>query len=581
MAEISVNGVLQLALGVGAKVAYTVILAGIVVLCVSEGHKIWFDRSPVLAVFDYSKDGAAAPASGEGFTRGIQQQQSLLRGIYEGRGQIRTNRILPQAAGQQFAGLSVTPELRTSDLSELKIEAQGINLTAILGRLRNWIRQPNEIRGRVDEVGGRYHVYAEWRQAKAAGGQGKRHYSEIHTETGRAIFEVAARLLWQDIGALSDAPPLAQRLIDKVTEDNFVKFMRAWVTYQTHAAARGRQENLDPYKAQLETAINDADNLVSQNVDFPLVYNLAARLHLEATAFTDMDAEEQAEVRGLAARYVRSMAALGLPDPETEQYFAALDKNDQAAQRVATAQTTIAPSVTVSTATVAPSPAPAATTPGAPPATPAQPAPAVPARAVALAGASIGPEGVSTAASACCIAQDAAGKRFLLTADYLFSPELQGRKAKPVVISPAALDGGTEPIGALSRVRDLDPAAGVALIALDPDVEARNEIPGVGLVTETAPFPGIGETVRLFGRSSELRSGKVLLEMDVPMQKQSAITSAMVPVERISGPGDGGAPVVDSLGRLVGMAYAGSELTSLILPIEKVLADLGLTLVTP
>ncbi len=78
---------LQWLMSFGARAAYTVILAVIVVLCASEIFKLWFDRSLVLTVFEFTKDGTAAVANGEAFSRRIEQQQRVLKSMFEGRDQ--------------------------------------------------------------------------------------------------------------------------------------------------------------------------------------------------------------------------------------------------------------------------------------------------------------------------------------------------------------------------------------------------------------------------------------------------------------------------------------------------------------
>jgi hypothetical protein len=52
----------------------------------------------------------------------------------------------------------------------------------------------------------------------------------------------------------------------------------------------------------------------------------------------------------------------------------------------------------------------------------------------------------------------------------------------------------------------------------------------------------------------------------------------LVAAERISEPGDGGAPVFDAADRLVGMVYAGSEQVTGILPLASLFEELRLTL---
>jgi len=558
MPDIDIGGILQFLMSAGAKVAYTVILAAIILLCASEIYKVWGDRSPVLAAFDFNKDGSAVAASGEAFTRRIEQQQRLLRSMFDGQGKSAGAPILTDDARIQFGGLDVA-ELKTSDLAELKIETQGINLTAILGRLRNWIRQPNEIRGRVDQVGDTYHVFAEWRElGEGRRGGSPRFYSEPHKDLRTASFEVATRLIWQDIIRRRDPPPLARSLVDHLSEDEFVDFMGAWSIYQSYSAARGRNEDLAKQKAKLDDAVHDIDELVKRNIPFPPIYNLAANLKLQATPLEEMDAKAREDIKGILTKYLSAMKGLKLADEDAEKKLAAITKGDEAAERIAAAVT--------ATREVA------------------APAGQIAARQVALAGGSIGPANFYSAASACCVVSDAQGQRYILTADYVFPPDLLAKEPRAEVVSPAVVDGGTEKIGALDRIHRLPGTeAGIALIRLDDDVEAKNSIPEIGRIQRVAEMPAVGETVTLFGRSSELRRGKILdADMSAAQVQQWSKAQAMsglVAVERISAPGDGGAPVLDADGNLVGMAYAGSAQMGLILPLAQLFADLKLELV--
>jgi hypothetical protein len=530
--------ILQSLASFGAKSLYTVILLAIVLLCASELYRLWFDRSPVLATFEFvDADGSLKTESGKSFTNRLVQQEHRLIGML--RRQSSDQSIVTEEATIQFQDLRIA-DLNTSELDEIKIEAQGFNLTDLLSKLRNWFRQPNEIRGRIDKAGDGFHVFAEWRsRTVSTGDDGRRFYNRLHEDQDRASFDLAARLIWQNIVDMREPGPLVGSLTQNFSADEFAAFMRAWSDYQLLVPRKDQLTDDD--RITLRNAIEVTDDLLSRDKVYPPLYNLAANLTLLEKPPEKMTTAERGRVRELLTAYLTQLAALGLGEDEAaKKNLAAFEAARPAAVRVAEAEA-------------------AAALPGAPTG-----------QRVALAGASIAPEGIPTAASACCIARDPSGTRYLLTADYIFT-----RGPGEAVLSPAAIDGGSTEnrIGAFERRYLLRPSpVGIALIRLDDNVEGANEIPEIGAFAGVAEMPEPGAMVRLFGRSSTLRTGKVLADRPAGM-------AGLVATERISEPGDGGAPVLDEQGRLVGMAYAASAEASGVLPLAPILSELQLTLV--
>jgi hypothetical protein len=526
---------------VGAKAVYTAILVAIVVLCVSEFYKVWFDRSPVLAAFDFvDQDGSPKPESGKSFTqRLVHQEHRLVRLLQQ---PSASDPIVTQDASIQFQDLRVA-DANLSQLDELKIEAQGFNITAILSKLRGWFRQPNEISGRVDKFDESYQVYAEWRASSVASGDdGRRFYDNAHPDLESASFELAAGLIWQNMADLRRPTPLVASLMKNFSAEEFADFMEAWSDYRRLIPRKNALSEADQ-KALLE-AIGVTDRLLAPGKTYPPLFNLAGNLRLLQTRPEAMTDQQRDEVRRLLNAYLEQLAELGLAEDEAaKKNLAALEVAAPAARRVAEA---------VGRA--------------------AHEDPTAPAPRVALAGASVSPEGVDTAASACCIVRDPGGNRYLLTAGYIFS----GGGGQPV-LSPARVDGGTADnrVGVFERNYPSAGAASVALVRLDDAVQLSNVIPPLGPITGVAAPPAPGAKVKLFGRSSGLREGQVLGTGSKVLPDGGG---EFLTVTRISSPGDGGAPVVDERNQLVGMLYAASAEESLVLPLKPILDALQLTL---
>lgn len=550
------EGIMQGFMSFGAKAAYTVVLSVIVVLCGTEIFKLWFDRSLALTVFEFTKDGVPAAANGEAFTRRIEQQQRVLKTMFEGPRRATGNPILTEEVVSQFSvGNLNAVKLSASELADLKIEAQGINLTAILGRLRNWIRQPSVITGRVDQIGDTYHVFAEWRGRQGTSPSAV-FYNRAHDSPREASFQIAARLLFQEFARVEQPTGLAKRLVEDLSPDDFVAFLDAWMVYRWPDSDPAKQ------KKRLESALGSLAALIARDGTFPLVHKLAVNLKLNAKSLDDMTETEKAEIQDLLEKYVAAIQALKLEDRAARDQLASLARGEQAAQRVAQAVREIRAEAAVGAASLP--------------------------RQVALAGGSISPAGLSrSTGSACCIVRNDAGDRFVVTADYLFPPEILAKDPNPAVLSPAALDGGTEPVGRLEKIHRLpNGVAGIALVRLNDDVEGRNTLPaGKSITSLTADYQP-GDTVALFGRTSQGARGKIIEQGNVASQIRQQVQKmapppieGLVGIERISRPGDGGAPVLDAQGRLLGMAYSATPELSLVLPLASLFQELGLRLV--
>jgi hypothetical protein len=192
-------------------------------------------------------------------------------------------------------------------------------------------------------------------------------------------------------------------------------------------------------------------------------------------------------------------------------------------------------------------------------------------------GASIGAEGVQSAASACCVVRDAQGVDYLLTVDYA----LLGSAAGTPVVSPAPIDGGDpkNPIGVLARVVPLtNGRGGFALIRLNAPNEWNNFLPNGSRLSGVADPPPPEQPIRYAGRTS--REGESTTRSGTVERRMQGTFAA----QAFSQPGDGGGPVWDQASNLVGMIYGRSrpqnqaEAGTFVLPVRPVLNENNLVL---
>ncbi|YCM44592.1 hypothetical protein V2O64_00975 [Verrucomicrobiaceae bacterium 227] len=113
------------------------------------------------------------------------------------------------------------------------------------------------------------------------------------------------------------------------------------------------------------------------------------------------------------------------------------------------------------------------------------------------------------------------------------------------------------------------PATRIALARLKPGLKAENILPSVGSISGWISKPAAGTEIILIGQGSGLRAGKVLrIE-----QEGNIITT------RISQPGDGGAPVVTTDGKLIGILLQSREDESVVSPASQLLENTGYSLI--
>ena len=496
------------------RLLYSLILLLIAFVCFIEFKKVWFDQSVALAPFKYTKNGAADQAAGLNFAQVVESEFRILTDMWTG----------GRHAGDEDRILTVEQALREEDIlapgtfksafSEVKFEAQGINLTAILEALRRWIRKPNQINGSVTNDGSVYMVYADWPQAPARHGGGNEPmiWKLLPMESeSEAASELACRIFWVQAASANEKFKLTDG-------DGFCAYSGAWRSYQIYLGGLKAGRTKDELKAHLATARTRIEQLVLQRSSFPYAYKLYAYLRLLEKDLQDFSEGELQSIEEDLTTYLTMLERLGASDPSVEAKRAAIHTQRVGVQVAAAGDVPL--------------------------------------------GGSIGPAVGNLTASVCCFVADDQDRPYLITADYVLARQNPGA----AVLHPASLDGGKDPdnvVAYLTQILPMDEAArskgGIALAAVVSSVTAKNNLADVGMVSAVAPLPPVGTEVRMVGRTTSMAKGTVTDTSD-----------GFVRTTRLSAPGDGGAPVVDAQNRLIGLVYASDvagELTT-VLPLK-------------
>jgi hypothetical protein len=192
-------------------------------------------------------------------------------------------------------------------------------------------------------------------------------------------------------------------------------------------------------------------------------------------------------------------------------------------------------------------------------------------------GTSVGMIGTPAAGMVCCLVNDPDGTLFLLSADHVFGHDI-GQK----IVQPAGADGGkvADVVAEVTRVGDTVTLARI----LDPN-NVRAEILNYGKIAGIATAVEVDQPVVTYRRSGEKQDGvirsigsAVSISTGSATDSKKALQNVII-TSNISGPGDSGAAVLTADGKLIGMIYAGSQSTTVVIPIGPILKELNLKLV--
>lgn len=232
------------------KLVFSGIFVLIISLCATEVWRIWVPGKPVLAAFTYTKDGQASPEKGSHFAQLVRQDMSqvvrthqrydaTMRDLLAGKVDNWNRSDEDRRAWRDFQEpenmprRSIAGELELSKgLPDLDIEYQGINLTAILKRLRRTIRKPNEITGTVRERLGRLDIQAEHQGAKDSW----RGFVFDAPSIDEASWELAAKLFH-----VLDKERM-HAVYSIATDEEFALFMKALRQYHLYFDRNGEEK---------------------------------------------------------------------------------------------------------------------------------------------------------------------------------------------------------------------------------------------------------------------------------------------------------------------------------------------------
>jgi hypothetical protein len=190
---------------------------------------------------------------------------------------------------------------------------------------------------------------------------------------------------------------------------------------------------------------------------------------------------------------------------------------------------------------------------------------------------------------------DSAGQVLSLSNNHVYA---DGNAVPPgtAILQPGLLDGGDAATDAIGWLHDFEPirfdgSANTidAAVALSDDTLIGNATPadGYGAPGSTTTAAELGLGVAKYGRTTGLTSGEVTgvnAMVWVAYQAGTALFTDQIVVRGSRGsfskPGDSGALVVtgDGANSPVGLLFAGSKRTTLVNPIDPVLARFGVTI---
>ena len=306
---------LQAILGFGGKALYTGALLAIAVICVLEIYKLWMDTSLTIRPFEYNRGGTLVETNGVAFVKHLEQEQRTLLDLF---------RTVPEDTQTDGAALLydlnwvidpyILATVDTTELTTLKFELGGLNVTALLRQLRDWIRQPKVVEGRIDEENGAFMVFAEW-HCLTETQYGNFLYHAQHTNLRDARLELAAHLLWCSIVDSKNSDGLVKQIAD-LGPKRFTTFVRAWtVLYYARTGRTVPHTDIGEAKEAL-------NSLLAQDVAFPPLYLLAAELRVVEKPYGSLSESSQKEVVALREKYVSSSNQVGVEAAEVKEWLA-------------------------------------------------------------------------------------------------------------------------------------------------------------------------------------------------------------------------------------------------------------------
>lgn len=487
-----------------AKLVYSVLLIALACVLVREVYIVWWDSQFYVGKFQYFADGKLDDDAGKSFSQNILAQHHMLKSANRDDSSSPSSpsdTSLTPAGGQ--AEVLVLPTLADvtqwkSALSDVELKIQGFDFGKVLSAVREWVSPPAEVGGYVEKVGNVVNISVSLPRGVRSG-QDKsgaiQFYSGPFADDATAAFAVAASIIWVQASQQSDK-------FKNIPRSLFVSFMLALREYRilrTHIDAGIPLTDDD--KKHRKAAQDQVDKLTASAKDLPEIWLLQSRL-IGAIGPDETLSDSEAQKASTAQR--NYLAQLGSP----------------AAAHVVAAATGVAENVVRL---------------GKPIWLRGPPGSGVVERGVTVT-AIVEVNGAQMILAPGYVLSDFGGGDIEISLDASGKPVLTTRYAD--VIQKKNANGDTVVLIPLKSAR----------FSNSPSDNPAS--PPIKEIADVVPTPNKASPLVVRQISSH---GIVRAEI-VDIKNGVAITNA-----RVTGPGDGGAPILDSENRLIAMAYLGIE----------------------
>jgi|GEM_PF-5145603 len=273
-----------------AKVGYTLILTvlslGLVFLFCNEVYRLWFDKRLYVGKFAFLESGEEKAAEAASFSRQVSDHhRNLLHRL-----RLEEQRLTASANGASATGnvAGSTPQpdstflpreiiplsSAASALSEVELTIQGVNVTQMLAKVRQWVSAPNELVGTVQKSGSGVYVAANWNRGPLQT-TGQRIDGQMldvtgQSDVGKAAFHVACGLIWAQVAS-------SEEDLATVSRAEFCGWAEGWTTYielrDKSATLSGLGADGMETMKKLRAFLN---RMVDGSATFPEVYRLRA-----------------------------------------------------------------------------------------------------------------------------------------------------------------------------------------------------------------------------------------------------------------------------------------------------------------
>lgn len=528
-----------------AKSAYVLVICLIIVVLVRELYGVLWNDTLYVGNFEYFQDGRLNEEHSKTFPTYVLGQHRLLRSalIEENHRRERVDKSLSGVKYHRSLPSDLPEAARWSSvLTDVELRIQGFDIGRVLSTLKAWVTPPSEINGFVEKSGETVRAAINYPPRKLADGT-----SASPFETGVLIGDtsvalaIAASIVWTQ-AAESDAS------FEKIPREVFVSWILVWWDYRL---LRGRTDTNQSWTLEDKNRWKQAralvDNLASGTNG---VYAETWRLRADLIETIPASLKSDAELR--TADQIAGDAKLAVEDrrryAEAEGVATAITALNQISQAALKTAALLPDSKIAAVAETVKSVL-------------ADPKSLYPGRPVWVRLASPQPTTDLFSITATAIVKDGETQKLLLP-DYVMSGADNDAEYE-FRLSPS------EPAIARAKRTDLlfpdgQQSGGVLLAPLAPNTAAKNAADffkgdAITLKPAIADLPPDGGDLQLV---TSRGADKIKLK---------GRSGLFANVDRITGPGDGGAPVIDSDQALVAMAYSGSGTESQFLSLKWLL----------